>query len=356
MNHTTPQIVDITDKDIEPLSVYMEDFRGKGSDSSYWQVRFAHWWRDNPFYKAGMTRGLLLRDGGDIVGFVGTIPQPIQIGGKEVVAYISSSWGVEPQYRKYSMKLLARLLADLKQTGNPYIINNPIKDTDMFYKLLGLKKFPTCFGQKYTVYNGPLAQLSCKLSKDKTPQWLGMVLSAIEKRLYPLRNSSELHVEKISKAGVEFDELWQKSRYIVENTKSRTAASINWYCFGNKTYNNKLLFGVYSKNSLVGYAIFRDTRQGGGTFLECLDIWCDNQEQKIIQALLSYVLRYSSNQYYHGIITFDYAGIDGWLSICGTYEVEKKTVSGFYQLPKNMQQTITAENSYYVFAEGDVGI
>jgi hypothetical protein len=356
MNESTPQIVDISDQDIEPLSLYMENFRGRGTDIKFWQTRFAHWWQHNPFYKPGMIRGKLLRDGGDIVGFVGTIPVPVQIGGEEIIAYISSSWDVKPQYRKHSMKLLARLLATLKQTEHPYIISNPLANTDMFYKLLGLVKLPTCFSKKYTIYNGPLARFSCQLPADKTPKWLFMFISAVEKRLYPLGGNATLRVEKITKAGEEFNQLWVKSRHNYVNTKSRNAASINWYCFGNKTYNNKLLFGIYAKEDLVGYAIFRASRQSGGTFLECLDIWCDNQESGTISTLLAYVLRYSSNQYYQGVVTFDYAGTKGWLSGCKTFGVEEKMVSGFYQLPKNLEQTITIDNSYYVFAEGDVGI
>ncbi|MBF0445396.1 MAG: GNAT family N-acetyltransferase [Magnetococcales bacterium] len=356
MDESTPHIVDISDQDIEPLCIYMKNFRGRGSDRKFWQTRFAHWWQNNPFYKQGMIRGKLLRDGGDIVGFVGTIPVPVQIGGEEIIAYISSSWGVKPQYRKSSMKLLARLLVTIKKSEHPYIINNPLANTDMFYKLLGLRKLPTCFTKKYTIFNGPLARFSCRLPADSTPKWLRMSISAIEKRLYPLGDNATLRVEKISKAGEEFDKLWGQSRHNIVNTKSRSAASINWYCFGNKTYNNKLLFAVYAQDCLVGYAIFRESRQSGGSFLECLDIWCDNQDADSISALLSYVLRYSSNQYYHGIVTFDYAGTYGWLSGCKSFAVEEKSVSGFYQLPQNLKQTITVDNSYYVFAEGDVGI
>ncbi|MBF0193626.1 MAG: GNAT family N-acetyltransferase [Magnetococcales bacterium] len=355
MKDVTPQIFGIDDKDIDPLSIYMEGFRGKGTDRKFWQTRFNHWWKNNPFYKPGMIRGKLLRDGELIVGFVGTIPVPVQIGGEEVIAYISSSWDVRPQYRKYSMKLLAQLLATIKQSEHPYIINNPIANTDMFYKLLGLRKLPTCFSKKYTIFNGPLARFSCGLPNN-TPKWLRMFLSAIEKRIYPLHNNAMHRVVQITKAGEEFDTLWLKSRHSVSNTKSRSSNSINWYCFGNKTYNNKLLFGVYEKESLIGYAIFRESRYSGGTFLECLDLWCDKQDQQIISTLFSYVLRYSSKQYYHGIITFDYAGTKAWLFSCKTFCMEEKSVSGFYQLQQNSKQAITVENSYYVFAEGDVGI
>ena len=355
MNCPPPVIEPIADEDLASLCTYLENYRGRHRGRQFWQSRFNHWWHENPFYKSGMVRGRLLRSGGNIVGFVGSIPVPVQINQQEVITFMSSSWGVEPKYRKQSMRLLSHLAKALRENGSPYLLNNPIANTDLYYKLLGFFQIPIRYTRKFTLFNGPLARLSCKLPVDM--KWPRMLMSAVEKRLYPLpRSFSKLRVERLEKVGAEFDQLWQASRSQVVNTHVRNSAFVNWYCFGNREYNKKLLFGAYDGDRLTGFVIFRESMQAGGNFLECLDLWFDSSAPDTVTALFSYALRYSSVNYCHGIITFDYDGMAEWLAGCSSFEVEEKTVSGFYQLPGKTDTPFTMTESYFVFGEGDVGM
>ncbi len=54
------------------------------------------------------TRGWLLREQGEIVGFLGTIPWKFQLGGHETTVFAGTTWRVLPEYRGMSIALKRR--------------------------------------------------------------------------------------------------------------------------------------------------------------------------------------------------------------------------------------------------------
>ncbi|HWX47233.1 MAG TPA: acetoacetate--CoA ligase [Roseomonas sp.] len=95
-----------TPQDYDPVCRFLEEaFRGSSIKASTWRRLFDHQWSEH-------ARGLVLLDGDEVVGFLGTIAARRQLGGESVVVCNISSWSVHERYRGWGMALLAAVLRE----------------------------------------------------------------------------------------------------------------------------------------------------------------------------------------------------------------------------------------------------
>lgn len=81
-------------------------FGENACDESQWLRRFAYWWDENPFAHAHPCRGWCLRDGNEIVGYLGTIPTLYEdAAGRPIPALIATSWAVAEGHRHAALPM-----------------------------------------------------------------------------------------------------------------------------------------------------------------------------------------------------------------------------------------------------------
>lgn len=90
------------------LAVFLKtQFLGEDAcDEPQWLQRFAYWWDENPFAQAHPCRGWCLRDGDQIVGYLGTIPTLYEdTAGRPIPALIATSWAVAEGHRHAALPM-----------------------------------------------------------------------------------------------------------------------------------------------------------------------------------------------------------------------------------------------------------
>jgi hypothetical protein len=352
-----PEIKTIQSSDYESLAEILKDFRNKRSPQ-YWLERFHFWWEDNPFYNEGMARGWILVHQGEIVSFLGAIPYPVQIDGQTVSTFCSTSWYVHPDYRKFGLLTLFQMVKESSDTIFWATTTNAL--SGKVIKLLKFKPIPRHFNRRFLVFICGLAQLRYQrgTSDDHQESWLDRLLARIHWRTnalctLSLQGSGPLHVRRLSTAGEEFDQLWQRTRSRYRSTRERSARYINWYCFA---WNRppRYLFGCYNGEKLVGFAIFIPRMVEDFDFLECFDLWLeDENDDRAGAALFSFALRLAAKEEKFGLISFDYPGVAGWLAAYRRSQSQEVDPGGWFRCSKTMEEKITGHSHYFVLAEGD---
>ena len=142
------------------------------------------------------------------------------------------------------------------------------------------------------------------------------------------------------------------------NTHVRTADAVNWYCFSSKE-TEKRLFGYFDGDRLLGYMICMPTELRGITFFQCVDLWLDasDNEDGVLGALVEKArqcaVKSSSDRVF--LPHFDH-DIAASLQRIGVPAMRVMGRPEFFKGPRNIVEKITAENSYFVLAEGDYGL
>ncbi len=74
-----------------------------------WVKRLAHWWDENPFATWHPYRGRILRVGGRVIGFGGTIPAGYALAGQQVTVLLASTLRVDPEFPKAGLPMLLKM-------------------------------------------------------------------------------------------------------------------------------------------------------------------------------------------------------------------------------------------------------
>lgn len=91
----------------ELVPFLMTQFRGEGAcNTEQWLKRMAYWWDENPFVHAHPCRGWVLRDAGQVVGYLGVIPTFYEdSSGKPIPALIATTWAVAEDHRNAALAM-----------------------------------------------------------------------------------------------------------------------------------------------------------------------------------------------------------------------------------------------------------
>ena len=71
----------------------------RNTNRETWWRRFENWWTLNPAFTAGFSRGWVLEENGNVVGFIGNVPVQFVVGGEPGIAAAAASWYVDPSVR-----------------------------------------------------------------------------------------------------------------------------------------------------------------------------------------------------------------------------------------------------------------
>jgi hypothetical protein len=89
-------------------------------------------------------------------------------------------------------------------------------------------------------------------------------------------------------ADAQFDALWARTRTFSPTTNVRSAAFINWHCFGSPARTKKLI-ACFRAGVLVGFAVIMPQPMRGGRLLgwQCVDLWTDPVTAEATPALVA---------------------------------------------------------------------
>lgn len=355
------ELFTVTPADYHAAASFLAGFQTETESQALWLSHFQFWWDDNPAFSNGLERGWLLREDGQIVGFLGSIPTCFQLGGQSLTVFNSTTWRVLPQARQQSMNLLSRLLSAAKHS----IVFNTTPNEEVT-KILKALKFHPIPGlaedrRSIAIINFEkvfLSKLGRRLPWKILARTSGPLLHLLQQfRLKNWAKSNSLRVQPISQADTTFDQLWLRTRDLYPNTNLRTADIINWYCFKNKNLE-KTALGCYKNDQLFGYALFETkfSNRHQLNILECLDLWIDPAESRVVEALVEAALNYARK---HAIelVSFPHFNtpLDQYLSRLGLFQTKFER-NEYLKASPQLARQLTPENSYFVGLQGDTGL
>ena len=173
-----------------------------------------------------------------------------------------------------------------------------------------------------------------------------------------LRRSPTFDVRAVHRADGSFDDLWNRTKHLYENTNARGSRELAWYCAVGLG-GEKLLLGCYDGERLTGYMLLLADRDGDTQFLRCIDLWLDPEAAPVetTRALLreSVAIAWKRRSdsivlpHFHRRIAEIYEALG---LIRRPAWARREFISG----PKKILSAMTIENTYFVGAQGDVGL
>ena len=264
-----------------------------------------HWrrfWIDNPALgvgEANPSRGWLLEDNGEMVGFFGNIPLLYDYGGRPVIVAGASMWGVRKKYRTETSRLadayfnqdnadLLLVTTGIKQTGRIFErhggkpVPQPGYD-QVLYWMLNARRFL----QAGLMKKGLRSELAAVAALSGAP----MVKAAMALGGHLLRgHSADIDVIEIAEIGDEFDGLWQKKRDEVDRMLAcRSAESLRWH-FGTESMAMRTRMLVSrDADGLAGYAAImrEDAPEIGLKRLKIIDLFVAGDNEAVVDNLLT---------------------------------------------------------------------
>jgi hypothetical protein len=355
------ELFTVTPADYQELALFLAGFHPETESQTFWLNNFHFWWDDNPAFENGFERGWLLRENGNIVGFLGSIPTCFQLGGQSMTVFNSTTWRVLPQARNQSVNLLMKLLNASKHS---ILFNTtPNQEVTQILKALKFQLIPGLadYRRSLLIVNFEKV-LSSKLGNSPARKVLAKLLAPSLRliqgfRLRKLNEAELIGVKQITTADASFDQLWLRTKDLYPNTNIRTAEIINWVCF-KKQDLTKLSFGCYRDDQLLGYTIFETklSKKHSLKILECVDLWLDPAESHLLQALVRAAKNYA-RQNSIDLISFPHFNnqIDIYFSRLGLLYMKSER-NEYLKANPRLAQDLTAENSYFVGLQGDAGL
>jgi hypothetical protein len=266
-------------KQIDPsyfprAAIFLEKMTNNEFPKELWIDRFHLWWEDNPVFYAEKPSGWILTDGENIVGFFAVIPVHYHFKGEEIPGHSATSWFVDPEYRKHSLKLIAPFV----KAEQPCLLINstPSKDVAIkifkYYKLTLLKQpwlkvfqlFPVqgsqlwCFlvGRKFG--ESSFAEYLVKLD------WLiGSIIDFLQRcRISSLKNNSNPYsVREIFYFSEDYNKLWEKFKNKYDLLAIRDSSRLNWFFFSSKNLSSlRRVLEIRNDLKLMGYVVVNVVR------------------------------------------------------------------------------------------------
>lgn len=351
----------VTPTDYYEAASFLASFKADIESQALWLDNFQFWWDNNPAFSNDLERGWLLRENGQITGFLGSIPTCFQLDGRSMTVFNSTTWRVLPEARHQSMNLLSRLLSAAKHS---IVFNTtPNQEVTQILKALKFHLIPGLEEDRRSlaIINFEKVFLS-KLGHDLPKKILAKAsapfLHLIQQfRLRNLGQTNSFQVKQITEADTSFDQLWSRTRDLYANTNLRTADIINWSCFQNKSLK-KTVFGCYRNDQLYGYAVFETkfSNRYQLNLLECLDLWVDPTESKVVNTLVKATIDYAHT---HAVdaVSFPHFNnpLDQSLSRLGLFQTRFER-NEYLKASPQLARQLTPENSYFVGLQGDTGL
>lgn len=345
--------------DYEALTHYLVSFPGETRDSEFWRDRFRLWWDNNPVFSDAFEKGWVLKNRGDIIGFLGNFPTHFQLAGKPVIANNATTWRVSPNYRKYSLRLLYKQIDYSKETL--LFMTTPSETVSRVAQTLKYQSIQRGHQRTSVLITNFEKVLATFLFEKgvsrRVAKGLAPAFNFIQRfRLSPSPKGGEIEVREIFKADSSFDELWKRTRNRYAHTNIRTAEVINWYCFGSQNFRKKL-FGVYRKDRLLVYAIFANYQDEKLNRLQCLDFWGEPGEKVAVNCLVNSMREYAQK---HSIDLIKFQGFSRELSSLfqelGLFKIPSREAHEYFKIKLKLSDPLAGHNTYFTYMLGDAGL
>jgi hypothetical protein len=359
---STVEVAVVRVEDYAELASFMADFPGARVRSvDGWHSRLRTWWDANPAFEPTFPRGWVLRDAGKIVGFFGSLPLKLQLAGRETTAFAATSWRVLPEYRGKSIGLKLRQLSAHKDAL--HFSTTPKEELVALLKVLGyqpIDRGPGTDAQSVLILDFE-KMLRARYRDAFLGPWMAKIaapgLGAVQAlRTRRLEESGD--VRDLSTADGSFDDLWERTRRRHANTNVRSAAVVRWYCFSLEPADKKL-FAYYERGTLLGYMVVLLREEPTRRLLECLDVWMDpaGDEARILGALVAKAAAFARHGSYERVMFPHFnAAIAALYGGLGLLEGPAWRRREYVKGPREVLETITPANSYFVRAQGDYGL
>jgi hypothetical protein len=277
-----------------------------------------HWhglWVDNPamaHHRKDVALGWILEDGGAIKGFFGNIPQVSWLGGKPVLISSARAWAVAPDYRTETPRLCA---AFFEQSAVDVVLissaNPPAGKRCLAFGGARMPQ-PGYADILYWVVDAPGFLTAAFRKKGRggfVARLLGLLGSVpldLSLRLGGRRPFGAL--DRITPVGIgaidaAFDALWVRRKQQLPTTllASRDAATLKWYFGLGAGRDDVRLLRYDLEGMLKGYAVLvrEDAPQIGLKRMKIADIFIDDDDPKVMQALLAGAYEYANAKRCH---------------------------------------------------------
>ena len=346
--------------DYGALAQFLADFQDDGFDESIWSRRLTWWWDENPAIPQENEKGWVIRSDGEIVGFLGNVPTLLQVSREMTRVHSTTTWRVAPQHRNLSMKLFFKLM-ELSRDSLLFD-TTPADNVVEILQALKFRQLPIASAHRRVIPLNSGNILRYKLGSGWHKNLAGKMVAPLWDiaRFLHCRVRAELgHVRPVERADEQFDLFWEKTKDLFANTNVRTAEVLNWFCFGNENLP-KGLWGYYANSELRGYMILRnfELKKPGQRLLtlECLDLWCDPDENEVVEALINAACEIARRGG-HDLVMFPFLTerFDGHFARLKVPRVAATRRDFFKPSPK-LVDNIREDNSYFVGAQGDYGL
>jgi len=273
-------------------------------------------WRNNPAWRDAQqtpSMGWVLETTGRIVGYLGSVSTLNHYREKTVKAATSTGFAVDPEYRGYTLKLVA---AFFKQTDKDILLNTTAIEVagKIFRKFKASPMPQQDYDQVMYWVLQPGAFISSALKyKNRHPAvaWAASCILALPfrgvialKKKTPRRFSGkterpvELRTIDVSDIGQEFDDLW--ARKAIEETRLisyRTAEILRWHF---AKVQAKILC-CYREGNLVGYAVVTQDNvdQISLTRSKIADLFVEKDDPELVGQLLRGAYDYAKSSGSH---------------------------------------------------------
>ncbi|MBA4147305.1 MAG: hypothetical protein H0X66_04255 [Verrucomicrobia bacterium] len=363
-NASISEVSTVQSEDYAELATFLASFPAETRSKERWLGRFRIWWDINPAFAGAPSRGWILRQQEKIVGFLGTIPMKIQLGGKETICFGGTTWRVLPDHRGMSMFLKRRQMQD--QKDHLHVTTTPRPEVAKMLELLRYQRIDRGGGtneQSVVVLNFEKflrMKFDGRFAGAQIAWGFALILQCFQSlfQCFTLGKSRRADVREISKADRAFDELWERTRSRYLNTNIRTSEMLNWYCFSAKE-PAKTLLGYYEGDTLFGYMMLSSSGERAMQIMECVDLWIDpaRDEVSTLRALVGKAVKYARRNSFDRLVFPHFNG-----QTAASYRklhLLRRPAWGrreYMTGSSGFLENITVENSYFVTAQGDYGL
>ncbi len=329
--------IDSVDKtDYPELAQFLHQFPDQNRTLDEWRQLIYFRWEENPAFYEGFPRGLVLRSGYKIVGFIGNIPTRMLWNGKETVVVNASSWFIFPQFRNYSIDLFFKRMEIIKDYV--YFNSTAIDVVKKLLTTLKLKKYNCAdYLYEYYGYPGKYRKYPVRRALLFFHRFLIRILVSSRSR----RNSS-ISIERLqsSDIGDEINLLWERTKQKYLFTNVRDSRYLRWISKRMEIYYIK------QESRLLGFFIMHNS----GFSYTLVDIWGENIT-KYAEHIILFLLSQNPGD------NIKIPAYDDNVIKAGKRCLQiprKKEYGGFYYSGNN--SSLLQDNSFLTMLQGDYGL
>jgi hypothetical protein len=315
---------------LELVPFLISQFLGEGAcNQEQWLKRMAYWWDENPFVSAHSCRGWVLRDTGQVVGYLGVIPTFYEDAfGKPIPALIATTWAIAEGHRHAALAMGMMLQ---RQSRSALLVDTtPSPEVQALLHRWGWIS-RTRIRRSLVIRGAPLACLAGLMNSDLLPLGNGLEIT------------TNLHrVKSIGSA---------RSQKTLQ--KHITPDYLRWYA-ASPMREHHFIGIVDAQGLLSSYMMLTPKSVKGVPSWKIMDWFTTQETNRELLAMIGHLIGKSPaahGKWWPLISLAAFLPEDPWSGVSQAYQREE-TVNHFYCLPPDLK----GQEIRSVMAEGDWGL